>query len=112
MLLRRRPLVDLDVGAERVGDERQSDAFGQDAHRGGAHRLAVKFADDTEVSITAPAFGIDPHVRKVEKEYKTGVRLSRKALDELEQFIQRMDGLKKWFVVIPPASPTPDEPIP
>lgn len=56
--------------------------------------------------------GKHPRVRKVEKEYKTGVRLTRKALDELEPFVQRMDGLKKWFVVIPPNPPSPDEPIP
>jgi hypothetical protein len=56
--------------------------------------------------------GKHPHIHKNDKEYKTGVRLSRKALDELEQFVQRTDGLEKWFVVIPPSPPNPDQAIP
>jgi hypothetical protein len=56
--------------------------------------------------------GKHPHVQKVGKEYKTGVRLSRKELDELEQFVQRTEGLEKWFVVIPPIPPNPDQTIP
>jgi hypothetical protein len=53
--------------------------------------------------------GKHPQVQKVEKEYETGVRLSRKELDELEQFVQRTQGLEKWFVLIPP---NPDQAIP
>src|SRR3954447_14648327 len=39
--------------------------------------------------------GNHPQVQKVEKEYKTGMRLSRKELDDLEQFVQRHEGLEK-----------------
>jgi hypothetical protein len=53
--------------------------------------------------------GKHPRVQKTTKEYKTGVRLSRKQLDNLERFVQRKAGLEKWFVVIPP--PSPDQTI-
>lgn len=54
--------------------------------------------------------GQHPRVERTTKEYNIGVRLSRKGLEELEQFVQRMEGLEKWAVVIPP--PSPDQPIP
>lgn len=56
--------------------------------------------------------GKHPHVRKIEKEYETGVRLSSKELDELEKHVQRKIGLEKWSVVIPPRPSPADEPIP
>jgi hypothetical protein len=49
--------------------------------------------------------GKHPRVQKTTKEYKTGVRLTRKGLQELEPFVQRKAGLQKWAVVIPPPSP-------
>ncbi len=55
--------------------------------------------------------GNHPHVQKVEEVYNTGVRLSRRELDELEQFVQRTEGLEKWFVIIPPDPPHPDQGI-
>jgi transposase len=48
-------------------------------------------------------------VERTTKHYPTGVRLSRKGLARLESFVQRQQGLEKWFVVIPP--PGPDRPI-
>jgi hypothetical protein len=53
--------------------------------------------------------GKHPRVEKTTKQYSTGVRLSRRGLQELERFVQRKEGLEKWAVVIPP--PCPDQPI-
>jgi transposase len=53
--------------------------------------------------------GKRPRVERTTKHYPTGVRLSRKGLARLESFVQRQQGLEKWFVVIPP--PGPDRPI-
>jgi hypothetical protein len=55
--------------------------------------------------------GEHPHVQKTEKVYQSGVRLSSKELDELEQFVQRTEGLEKWFVVIPPIPPNSEQAI-
>jgi Rhodopirellula transposase DDE domain len=49
--------------------------------------------------------GKHPRVEKTTKQYPIGVRLSRKGLQALEPFVQRKQGLEKWFVVIPPPSP-------
>lgn len=44
--------------------------------------------------------GMHPVVTLVEKGYKTGVRLTQKAMAEVEQQIQRLPSLPKWFVEI------------
>jgi hypothetical protein len=38
----------------------------------------------------------------VQKTYQRGVRLTKKAMDQLEKRFKRMEGLKKWFVKISP----------
>lgn len=43
-----------------------------------------------------------PTVRFVFKLYATGARLSQKAMARLERRLQRLPGLEKWFVRIPP----------
>jgi hypothetical protein len=43
-----------------------------------------------------------PVVTQVERIYKTGVKLSQKAMNQLEQRFQRLYGLGKWFVTISP----------
>lgn len=45
--------------------------------------------------------GMHPVVTLVEKVYNTGVKLSQKAMAQLEQQIQRLPHLPKWFVEIP-----------
>jgi hypothetical protein len=55
--------------------------------------------------------GKHPHVVKVAAEYRTGVRLTRQELDDLEPFVQRTDGLRKWSVVIPIPATKPGQPI-
>jgi len=47
-----------------------------------------------------------PLVRLVNKVYQTGVKLTQKAMSLLEERIERLDGLAKWFVTIRPLSPT------
>jgi DDE family transposase len=47
--------------------------------------------------------GRSPVVELVTTVYKTGVRLSRAAMDEIEAQIVRLPGLEKWFVEITPA---------
>lgn len=46
--------------------------------------------------------GIRPVVRKVTKTYKAGVTLSKKAMREIEQRLERKAGLESWFITISP----------
>jgi len=46
--------------------------------------------------------GIHPVVEIVKKTYHTGVKLTKKGMDELEKRFQRLPGLEKWFVLIRP----------
>ena len=43
-----------------------------------------------------------PVVTYVDRIYATGVKLSQKAMTQLEDRFQRLDGLEKWFVTISP----------
>jgi len=43
-----------------------------------------------------------PAVTHIERIYETGVKLSQKAMAQLEQRFQRLTGLEKWFVIISP----------
>jgi hypothetical protein len=49
--------------------------------------------------------GVHPKVSVVQTTYHTGVNLSRKAMKELEQRFERLPGLEKYFVRIPPLPP-------
>lgn len=49
--------------------------------------------------------GRHPVVKFVKKTYRTGVRLTQKAMAELEKRLERLPGLEKWFVKISPALP-------
>lgn len=49
--------------------------------------------------------GVQPIVEAVHRVYQTGVRLTRKAMDELELRLDRLPGLEKYFVSISPAPP-------
>jgi Rhodopirellula transposase DDE domain len=44
--------------------------------------------------------GQQPVVKLIEKVYQTGVKLSQRAMAELEQQINRLPNLPKWFVEI------------
>ncbi len=44
--------------------------------------------------------GKQPVVTLIEKVYQTGVKLTQQAMAELEQQIQRLPNLPKWFVEI------------
>lgn len=46
--------------------------------------------------------GHHPTVNLVDKTYETGVRLTQKAMAELEERFERLPGLEKWFVRIVP----------
>jgi hypothetical protein len=46
--------------------------------------------------------GHHPLVSLSTQVYPTGVRLSRQAMDAIEKQVQRVPGLRKWFVDIPP----------
>ncbi len=45
--------------------------------------------------------GRRPVVKLVTQVYDSGVKLSQKAMNELEKQFQRLPGLEKWFVEIP-----------
>lgn len=45
---------------------------------------------------------MQPIVTLVDRIYDTGVRLSQKAMTQLEQRFERLNGLEKWFVTISP----------
>lgn len=47
--------------------------------------------------------GVHPTVHHVHRLYNTGVRLSQKAMRQLEQRFDRLQGLEKYFVTIQPA---------
>jgi len=49
--------------------------------------------------------GRHPAVKLVEKTYQTGVRLTPKEMEELEERFERLPGLEKWFVRIEPVPP-------
>jgi len=46
--------------------------------------------------------GIHPVVQLVTKVYESGVRLTKKMMKAYEDMIERLPGLEKWFVDIPP----------
>jgi len=48
--------------------------------------------------------GLHPLVEIVETTYQTGVKLTKKAMDELERRFERLPGLEKYFVRISPLS--------
>jgi hypothetical protein len=43
-----------------------------------------------------------PVVTQIDRIYETGVKLSQKAMAQLEKRFQRLSGLEKWFVTISP----------
>jgi transposase len=47
--------------------------------------------------------GIKPRVNMIRKKYKKGVRLTKKAMKSIEEKIDRLKGLEKWFITIKPA---------
>jgi len=47
--------------------------------------------------------GIKPRVQLIRKAYKTGVRLTKKAMKVVEAKMNRLNGLEKWFITIKPA---------
>jgi len=49
--------------------------------------------------------GHHPVVKLIEDTYHTGVGLTKKAMDELEERFERLPGLEKWFVRIEPLIP-------
>jgi len=46
--------------------------------------------------------GIKPRVKLIRKNYKKGVRLTKKAMESIEEKIDRFKGLEKWFITIKP----------
>jgi len=46
--------------------------------------------------------GVQPVVKIVKKVYRTGVKLTQKAMAALEKRLERLPGLEKWFVLIRP----------
>lgn len=46
--------------------------------------------------------GRHPTVKLVTKPYETGIKLAKKAMDKLEERLDRLPGLGKWFVDIAP----------
>ena len=46
--------------------------------------------------------GVHPVVEIVNQTYQTGVKLTRKVMDQLEERFERLPGLEKWFVLIRP----------
>ena len=47
--------------------------------------------------------GIKPRVKLIRKNYKKGVRLTKEAMESIEEKIDRFKGLEKWFITIKPA---------
>jgi hypothetical protein len=46
--------------------------------------------------------GVHPVVEIVKKTYHTGLKLTQKAMAQLEKRLERWPGLEKWFVFIHP----------
>jgi hypothetical protein len=46
--------------------------------------------------------GLHPLVKRVQKTYHTGIKLTQKQMTKLEQRFERLEGLRKWFVRIAP----------
>ena len=49
--------------------------------------------------------GKHPAVQLIDKIYSKGVRLTPKEMMEMEEHLQRLPGLGKWFLTIPPRTP-------
>lgn len=49
---------------------------------------------------------VEPVVQLVSRTYQTGVKLTQKQMQLLEERFQRLEGLEKWFVRITPVSDT------
>ena len=47
-----------------------------------------------------------PVVHVVQKLYQTGIKLTQKAMNLLEERWERVEGIEKWFVTIRPLVPT------
>ena len=45
--------------------------------------------------------GIHPVAKLINKTYEKGVKITQKAMQQLEKMIERMQGLEKWAVDIP-----------
>ena len=51
-----------------------------------------------------PLKGRHPWVHLIVKTYRTGIRLTQQAMQQLEQRLERLPTLPKWFVRITPQS--------
>jgi hypothetical protein len=47
--------------------------------------------------------GFKPRVQLIRKSYKTGIRLTKKAMKIVEANMNRLHGLEKWFITIKPS---------
>ena len=53
--------------------------------------------------------GNHPVVHLLTTLYQTGIRLTKKAMAQVETHVQRLTGLERWFLDIPcTLSPSPD----
>jgi hypothetical protein len=50
--------------------------------------------------------GIKPSVRKVNKVYRKGISVAKQAMQDIEQRLERTEGLEDWFIKIVPQSQT------
>ncbi len=48
--------------------------------------------------------GINPIVRKVTRFYNSGISVAKNAMREVEERLERKEGLESWFITISPAS--------
>ena len=56
----------------------------------------IKFAESMTYN------GRKPIVNLTKKLYKTGIKVSRKAMEKYNEFVERMPSLEKWFLTISP----------
>ena len=45
--------------------------------------------------------GVHPMIQVMKETYCTGVKLTKKAMKKIEERLERLPGLEKWFVKIP-----------
>lgn len=96
-----RLLLDLDNGPEN--HSRRSQFVYRLLRLARAHRVTL----DSEAAVLGFAGsmtygGKHPQVSRVDQTYASGVRRSTREMKRMERYLQRLPGLGKWSVVIPP----------
>ena len=102
-----RPVAEMTAAADRINVDRLSERVSGPSSSDELGRLAATLNTMLDRIETVVNFaqtmtwkGNPPVVRLLTTIYHTGVRLTKKAMTEVEKHLERLSGLKRWFVKI------------